>query len=258
MGRLDGRVALVTGAARGIGAATAGLIVEEGGAVVVADVLDEEGELTAKSLGEAATFVHLDVSDEQQWTEAVALVERERGALHALVNNAAILRFGGIEQTSVEDFLQVIRVNQVGCFLGMRAAIPALRRAGGGAIVNVSSIDGMRGSANQIAYNASKFAVRGMTKVAAMELGADNIRVNSVHPGGIDTPMVRGQGLESFDLDRLFRRIPLGRAGRPEDVARVIAFLMSDDSAFCTGAEFVVDGGATTFVGWGGPLPGGR
>ena len=125
----------------------------------------------------------------------------------------------------------MIRVNQIGTFLGIRAALPALRRAGGGSIVNMSSVDGMRGSMNQVAYNSSKFAVRGITKSAAVELGHDKIRVNSVHPGGIDTPMVRGQGLENFDLDRLFRKIPLARAGQPEEVGRVVAFLVSDDSA---------------------------
>jgi 3alpha(or 20beta)-hydroxysteroid dehydrogenase len=257
MGRLDGKVALVSGAARGIGASTARVLVEEGARVGIADVLDEDGELLAKDLGDRALFVHLDVTNEDEWSRAVDEVESRFETLNALVNNAAILRFGSIQSTSVDDYMAVIRVNQVGCFLGMRAALPSLRRAGGGSIVNLSSIDGLRGSANQIAYNASKFAVHGMTKAAAVELGGEGIRVNSVHPGGIDTPMVRAQGLENFDLDRLFRRIPLARAGRPEEIARAIAFLVSDDSSFCTGAELVVDGGATTFVGWGGPLPGG-
>lgn len=259
MGRLDGKVVLVTGAARGIGAATARAIVAEGGRVAIADVLDEDAVLVAKDLGEdGALAIHLDVTDEVAWTKAVEQVEGRFGSLNALVNNAAILRFGAIEDTSLDDYLAVIRVNQVGTFLGIRSALPALRRAGGGAIVNLSSVDGMRGSMNQVAYNSSKFAVRGLTQSAAVELGPQGIRVNSVHPGGIDTPMVRGQGLESFDLDRLFRKIPLARAGKPEDIARVVAFLVSDESAFCTGAEFVVDGGATTFIGWGGPFPGGK
>src|SRR5437588_2388797 len=257
-GRIAGKVTLVTGAARGIGAATARLLVDEGGKVAIADVLDEEAGVLAKELGDDTVAVHLDVSSEADWTAAVELVESRFGRLDALVNNAAILRFGAIESTSLDDYLAVIRVNQVGTFLGIRAALPALRRAGGGSIVNMSSVDGMRGSPNQVAYNSSKFAVRGITKTAAVELGPDGIRVNSVHPGGIDTPMVRAQGLEEFDLDRLFRKIPLARAGRAEEVARVIAFLVSDDSAFCTGAEFVVDGGATTFIGWGGPFPGGK
>jgi 3alpha(or 20beta)-hydroxysteroid dehydrogenase len=259
MGRLDGKVALVTGAARGIGAATARVIAAEGGRVGIADVLDEDAALVGKELGdENAVAIHLDVTDEGAWTQAVEAVESKFGALDALVNNAGILRFGSIDDTTLDDYLAVIRVNQIGVFLGIRAALPALRRSGGGSIVNLSSVDGMRGSMNQVAYNSSKFAVRGITKSAAMELGAQGIRVNSVHPGGIDTPMVRGEAPEGFDLDRLFRRIPLGRAGRPEEIARVIAFLVSDDSAFCTGAEFVVDGGATTFIGWGGPFPGGK
>ena len=258
MGRVDGKVTLVTGGARGIGAATARLLVEEGGRVAIADVLDAETGVLAKELGDEAVSVRLDVSNEEDWTAAVVEAESRFGRLDALVNNAAILRFGAIEQTSVEDYLSVIRVNQMGTFLGIRAVLPAMRRTGGGSIVNMSSVDGMRGSANQVAYNSSKFAVRGITKTAAVELGSDGIRVNSVHPGGIDTPMVRAQGLEEFDLDRLFRKIPLARAGRADEVARVIAFLVSDDSAFCTGAEFVVDGGATTFIGWGGQFPGGR
>jgi len=259
MGRLDGKVALVTGAARGIGAATARTIAAEGGRVAIADVLDEDASLVAKELGaDAALAVHLDVTDEGGWAQAVEATESKFGALHALVNNAAILRFGSIDDTSLDDYLSLIRVNQVGTFLGIRAVLPALRRAGGGSIVNLSSVDGLRGSMNQIAYNSSKFAVRGITQSAAVELGAQGIRVNSVHPGGIDTPMVRGEAPEGFDLDRLFRRIPLGRAGQPEEIARVIAFLVSDESSFCTGAEFVVDGGATTFIGWGGPFPGGK
>jgi 3alpha(or 20beta)-hydroxysteroid dehydrogenase len=258
MGRLDGKVALITGAARGIGAATARVIAAEGGRVGIADVLDDDAAIVAKELGDdAALAIHLDVTDEDGWRAAVEETEEKFGRLDALVNNAGILRFGAIEDTSLDDYLAVIRVNQVGTFLGIRAALPALRRAGGGSIVNVSSVDGMRGSVNQVAYNSSKFAVRGITKSAAVELGKDAIRVNSVQPGGIDTPMVRGEAPEGFDLDRLFRRIPLARAGQPEEIARVIAFLVSDDSAFCTGAEFVVDGGATTFVGWGGPFPGG-
>jgi 3alpha(or 20beta)-hydroxysteroid dehydrogenase len=151
--------------------------------------------------------------------------------------------------------MTIVNVNQVGVFLGMRAAIPALKRAGGGSIVNLSSVEGLRGLPRLTAYTASKFAVRGMTKAAAVELGKYQIRVNSVHPGFIDTPMTRAQGLEGVDVDKLFRNVPLRRAGTPEDVASLVVFLASDESAYCTGAEFIVDGGATSFVGWGGHMP---
>ena len=258
MGRLDGKVVLVTGAARGIGAATARILVDEGARVAIADVLDEDGKVLAKELGDSAAYLHLDVTEEDDWANAVGETESRFEKLTGLVNNAAILRFGAIESSSLEEFMTVLKVNQVGVFLGMRAAIPALRRAGGGSIVNMSSVDGLRGSTHQIAYNSSKFAVHGMTKVAAVELGGDGIRVNSVHPGGIDTPMVRAQGLENVDLNKIFGRIPLQRSGKPEEIGGAIAFLLSDDSSYVTGAELVVDGGATSFVGWGGAFPGGR
>ena len=246
MGRLEGKVALVTGGARGMGAAEARLFVKEGAQVAAADVLDDAGEALATELGDAAAYLHLDVTSEDDWTSAVSQTVERFGTLDVLVNNAGILKFAAIEQMSLRDYRQVIDVNQVGVFLGMRAVIATMKDSGrGGSIVNISSVEGIRGAPMLVAYAASKFAVHGMTKAAAVELGTYGIRVNSVHPGGIDTPMVRAQGLEDVDLDKVFRGIPLGRAGVPEDVAQVVAFLASDDSAYCTGAAFVVDGGAT-------------
>jgi 3alpha(or 20beta)-hydroxysteroid dehydrogenase len=255
VGRLDGKVALITGGARGQGAAAARLFAAEGARVAIADVLDEEAKRLAEEIGGAALALHLDVASEDDWQEAVAACERAFGRLDVLVNNAGILRILPIERTTLEEYLRVVAVNQVGVFLGIRAAAPAMRRAGGGSIINVSSVEGLRGGPGLIAYSATKFAVRGMTMVAAVELGPDRIRVNSVHPGVIDTPMTRGMGLAGVDMDRLFAAVPLGRAGTPEDVAQLEVFLASDESAYCTGAAFVCDGGAVSFIGWGGYAP---
>ncbi len=258
MGRLDGKVALVTGGAGGNGAATARAFVEEGARVAIADVASEPGMALASELGDGAHYVGLDVTDEDQWSSGVSEVRDRFGRLDVLINNAGILRFGGVESTSVDDYLAVIRVNQIGVFLGMRAAVLAMKEAGGGSIVNVSSVEGIRGSGGLLAYCASKFAVRGMTKSAAVELGSSGIRVNAVEPGVIDTPMVRAQGLKGMDLDGLFGKIPAARVGQPEDIANLMVFLASDESRYFTGADFVIDGGATAFIGWGGasPVPG--
>jgi 3alpha(or 20beta)-hydroxysteroid dehydrogenase len=239
-GRLDGKVALVSGAARGMGEAHARLFVAEGARVVLGDVLDEPGGKLAAELGDAAHFLHLDVTQEDSWRRAVAAAGERYGRLDVLVNNAGILHFSRLEETALEDFERVVRVNQTGCFLGMKAAIPALRAAGGGSIVNVSSIAGLQGVWSGVSYTASKFAVRGMTKSAALELGADGIRVNSVHPGGVDTPMLDGLGQGPGYDDQ-----PIARIGRPQEVAELVLWLASDASSYCTGAEFVVDGGAT-------------
>src|SRR5687768_4160180 len=190
MGRLDGKVALISGGARGQGEAEVRLFVREGAKVVFGDVLDELGEVVAKDLGDAAHYVHLDVRQENQWQAAVAEAESRFGKLDVLVNNAGVLHMGTLtHDTTLEDYMRIIEVNQIGVFLGMRTAIPALLRNGKGAIVNTSSSNGMAGYGGTIAYTASKFAVRGMTKNAALEYGKAGIRVNSVHPGGIDTPM---------------------------------------------------------------------
>ncbi len=248
-GRLDGKVALISGAARGMGASHARYFVAEGAQVVLGDVLDEPGGKLAAELGDAALFTHLDVTDEASWHAAVALAQERFGRLDVLVNNAGILRFAPLEQTELEEFETVVRVNQTGTFLGMKSAIPALRAAGGGSIVNISSIAGIHGIAGVTSYAASKYAVRGMTKVAALELGEAGIRVNSVHPGGVDTPMVNARAEESgreADIDNpRFHQQPIARIGRPEEISELVLWLASDASSYCTGSEFVIDGGVT-------------
>jgi 3alpha(or 20beta)-hydroxysteroid dehydrogenase len=245
MGRLDGKVAVVTGAARGQGEAEARAFVGEGAAVVVADIIDDLGRRVAEELGERALAVHLDVTRPDDWDRAVSAAEDAFGPVNVLVNNAAIVRLGGISDTSLEDYLDVVMVNQVGCFLGMRAVLRSMQKAGGGSIVNVSSTSGLTGYANVIAYVGSKWAVRGMTKAAALELGRHNIRVNSVHPGAIDTPMINPAGADHSVISQRYSFLPLGRVGDPGEIARLAVFLASDDSSFSTGAEFVADGGRT-------------
>ena len=242
--RLEGKVALISGGARGMGAAEARLFVDEGASVVLGDVLDAEGEAVAKELGDSGHFVHLDVRSETEWTEAVATAVDRYGGLDVLVNNAGI---GGLPlpmaMLPLDDYRAVIEVNQVGVFLGMKTATPAVAARGGGSIVNISSLAGLTGSVGLFAYTASKFAVRGMTKAAAMELASAGIRVNSVHPGIIDTPILDPGRAMGIDFEELSRETPRGRIGTPDDVARLVLFLASDESDYCTGAEFVVDGG---------------
>jgi 3alpha(or 20beta)-hydroxysteroid dehydrogenase len=245
MGRVDGKVVLVSGAARGMGAAHARLLAAEGASVVLGDVLDAEGAATAAGIGASARYHHLDVRNLDDWRGAVEVAEREFGKLDVLVNNAGIIRVGSIEDQPVEDFAGVLDVNLLGVFLGMKAAIPALRAAGGGSIINISSTGGLRGSPFMSAYAASKWAVRGMSKVAALEVGHDGIRVNSVHPGFIDTDLTRAPEFAGVDKAAFTASLPVPRHGVPDDIARMVLFLASDDSAYCTGAEFVVDGGQT-------------
>lgn len=248
MGRLDGKVAIISGAARGQGEAEARLFAGEGALVVLGDVLDERGTAVADEIGSAARYTHLDVRDEASWSAAVALAEAELGSVSVLVNNAGILRFTRLVDTSVEQFREVVDVNQVGPFLGMKAVVPSMTRAGGGSIVNISSTNGLAGFPATIAYTATKFAVRGMTKTAAMELGPLGIRVNSIHPGGVDTEMIRPGGEvaglpDAGTLDTRFVDLPLGRVGQAIEIARLALFLASDESSYCTGSEFVADGG---------------
>ena len=212
-GRLDGKVALISGGARGQGAAAARAFTREGAKVVLGDILDEDGKQLAEEIGESALYVHLDVTREDDWAGAVEEAERIFGRLDVLLNNAGILKFAKLTEMTLEEYMMVVNVNQTGVFLGMRAVVAAMRKAGGGSIINVSSVEGLRGLPNLVAYVASKFAVRGMTKAAAVELGRDGIRVNSIHPGIVDTPMTRGVGLEGMDIDALFHSIPLPEEG---------------------------------------------
>lgn len=242
MGRLDGKVALITGAARGMGAAEARLFVSEGARVLIADVLEEEGRALAAELGAAARFQRLDVSQEAQWAEAVIAAEK-LGPLGVLVNNAAVLRAASLEEMTLDHYMGVIAINQVGTFLGMRAVVAPMKRAGKGSIVNISSVDGFQSKNGLIAYSASKWAVRGMTKSAAIELGKHGIRVNSVHPGGIDTVMGNPSGAAREYVDPFYRNQALPRVGLPEEVAAMVLFLASDEASYCSGSEYLVDGG---------------
>jgi 3alpha(or 20beta)-hydroxysteroid dehydrogenase len=243
--RLEGKVALVTGAARGQGAAEARLFVAEGARVVLGDVLTEEGRAVAAELGDAARYVELDVTSEAAWAAAVATAVDGFGRLDVLVSNAGISPMPRpIVKTDPDDYRRVIEVNQVGSFLGIRAVAPAIKEVGGGSIVLISSVNGFVGAGGIVGYVTSKFALRGLAKVAALELGRDQIRVNSVHPGPIDTPMTQPESWGGFDMrPALAASNPLGRIGQPEEVAELVCWLASDASAYCTGAEFVVDGG---------------
>jgi 3alpha(or 20beta)-hydroxysteroid dehydrogenase len=240
-GRLQDKVALITGGARGQGAAEGALFAAEGAAVVLADVLDREGHDAAESMG--GSYKHLDVTDEDAWRALIGEVLSEHRRLDVLVNNAGIYINAPLTQMPLDDYRRVIDVNQVGVFLGMKHAAPAMGESGGGSIVNISSIAGLRGSAGSIAYGASKWAVRGMTKTAAHDLAPLGIRVNSIHPGAIDTAMLQQVPAAEAGLERLVRRVPLQRVAEPEEVARLALFLASDESSYCTGAEFVIDGG---------------
>ena len=247
--RLEGKVALISGGARGIGAATARLMAAEGAAVVIADVLEKEGKETEAEISEAGgevLFVRLDVTSEADWAGAVRAAVSRYGKLDVLVNNAGISSRTGVEETSVESWDQVMDVNAKGVFLGTKAAIPELRKAGGGSIINISSIYGIVGSGGSAAYHASKGAVRLFTKSAAIQYASEGIRVNSVHPGFVDSPMTEAHHGVSQVRQARTSQTPLGRLGLPEDIAPGILYLASDQSSFVTGSELVIDGGMTT------------
>jgi 3alpha(or 20beta)-hydroxysteroid dehydrogenase len=247
---LAGKVAIVTGGARGMGAAAVRRLANEGAIVVATDILDDDGKTLADELGEGVSFVHHDVTSEAGWTALVEDTERQFGSLDVLVNNAGILKFNAIADTPIEELRLVLEVNLIGCFMGMKAAIPAMKRAGGGSIVNISSTEGLGGTVFCGAYTASKFAVRGITKVAAIEYGVDKIRVNSVHPGGIDTPMTRAV-MDDAGRKYVAKHVSgLKRMGEADEVAKVVVFLAGDGSSYCTGSEFVVDGGVTASAGF--------
>ncbi|WP_411082730.1 SDR family NAD(P)-dependent oxidoreductase [Streptomyces sp. cmx-18-6] len=253
MGKLDGRVVLVTGAARGQGEQEARLFAAEGARVIVADVLVEQGEALAKELGEdVARFARLDVGREEEWAAAVAVARDAFGKIDGLVNNAGILRFNELVNTPLAEFQQVVQVNLTGAFLGIRAIAPEIEAAGGGTIVNTSSYTGLTGMALVGAYAATKHAVLGLTRVAALELAGKGVRVNAICPGAIDTAMSNPALLDpdadlsrsDAALDAYYRKlVPMGRIGRPEEVAALALFLTAEDSSYITGQPFVIDGG---------------
>jgi 3alpha(or 20beta)-hydroxysteroid dehydrogenase len=239
MARLDNKVVLITGGARGQGAAEAELSAAEGATVYISDVLDDVGEATADRLGDAVTYLHHDVTSESDWAAVVTAVSEAQGRVDVLVNNAGVFQIAGALDTALDDWNRIIAINQTGVFLGIREAGRAMRDHGSGSIVNISSVAGMVGVGAAHAYAASKWAVRGMTKSAAQELTPHGVRVNSVHPGYIDTDMLQAV---STDGDRMAQRVPIGRLASADDVAKLVLFLASDESSYCSGHEYVIDG----------------
>jgi 3alpha(or 20beta)-hydroxysteroid dehydrogenase len=253
MGRLDGKVALITGGARGMGKSHVRHFVAEGAKVVFGDVLDEQGRDVAARLGpDHCRYLHHDVTSESGWAAAVATATDTFGRLDILVNNAGVLAFGSIAEMPLAEFRRIMDINAVGCWLGMKSVIGPMQAAGGGSIVNISSIEGLTGAADSSAYAASKFAIRGMTKSAAQELGRFGIRVNSIHPGGILTRMVleTAGGMTPERGERYLKALPLGRFGKSAEISPLVAFLASDESSYCTGSEFVADGGILSGPGY--------
>jgi 3alpha(or 20beta)-hydroxysteroid dehydrogenase len=259
MGRLDGKVALITGGARGMGKSHVRHFVAEGARVVFGDVLDDKGQYVADGLGaQSCRYVHHDVTSEADWAAAVTTATDAFGGLDVLVNNAGVLRFASITDMPLAEFRQILDVNAVGCWLGMKSVIEPMKAAGGGSIVNISSIEGFTGAAGLSAYSASKFAVRGMTKAAAQELGQFGIRVNSVHPGGVLTRMTLEQVSVTqtavpghvVDGEAFLKSLPISRMAEPIEISRLVAFLASDDSSYSTGSEFVADGGVLSGPGY--------
>lgn len=246
-GRLMGKTAIVTGAARGTGEATARRFIQEGARVVIADVLDDLGEKVVADLGPGARFVHLDVSSEEDWAHCLERTLEDFGHLDVLVNNAALLHLAPIERTTLEDWNRLIRVNQTGVFLGIRTVAPAMRKNGGGSIVNVSSIDGLEGMNFVAAYASTKWAIRGLAKCAALELGRDGIRVNTVCPAGgseeMQAPWRPAGATATEDTTGYMDKRPINRRGTVDEIASMILYLASDEASFCTGGDYPIDGG---------------
>ncbi len=246
MGRLDGKVALITGGARGMGKSHARHFVAEGASVVIGDILDDKGQDLAAELGESRChYVHLDVTSESDWAAATSAATDAFGTLSVLVNNAGILRNKKIADMTLAEFREVIDVNLVGEWLGVKSVIGPMTTAGGGSIINISSVEGFAGAAGLSAYSASKFGIRGITRSAAQELGKLGIRVNSVHPGGIMTTMT-ATAFADFAAEagtRFLRSLPIPRFAKSAEVSPLVVYLASDESSYCTGSEFVVDGG---------------
>ena len=242
-GRLSGKTAIITGAARGMGEATARLFASEGANVILTDVMEEEGAAVAKDIGGDAVFIKHDVSTDDGWANVVSETVDKHGTIDVLINNAGLVHFTPIEHFNPADAEKILGVNTVGPMLGTKHVSPVMKKAGKGSIVNISSVDGLRGCNGLTLYTASKWALRGLTKSLAYELGTSGIRVNSVHPGGVNTPMGNSRGLPADQLSMAFRRVPLQRIGEPEEVAQASLFLASDDSSYITGAELAVDGG---------------
>ena len=243
MNRLKDKVAIITGGAAGMGESHVRLFVEEGAKVVFTDINAEAGQKIAEELGENTHFVQHDVVNEEGWEKVVTETEEKFGPVDVLVNNAGVSTVLSVENSSLEDYMKIVNINQVSVFLGTKYVIPSMKKAGKGSIVNISSINGLSGGA--VGYTDTKFAVRGMTKAAARELAQYNIRVNSVHPGVTNTPMV--QNSEAFDqIQAMVGMIPMKRMAEPSEISQLVLFLASDDSSYSTGSEFISDGGITS------------
>ncbi|WP_204121762.1 MULTISPECIES: SDR family NAD(P)-dependent oxidoreductase [Levilactobacillus] len=240
MGKLDGKVAIITGAAQGMGAAHAKLFVSEGAKVVITDIKEAEGEALAKSLGENTLFIKHNVASAADWDNVVAQTKAKFGRIDILVNNAGITFAKRLQDISEDDYLKIFQINQLGTFLGLKAVAKEMVAQHSGSIVNISSLNGLVGGA--VGYTDTKFAVRGMTKAAALELAPSGVRVNSVHPGVIETPMISQPGTEEA-VKQFAKAIPLRRIAKPEEVSKLVLFVASDDASYATGSEFVVDGG---------------
>jgi 3alpha(or 20beta)-hydroxysteroid dehydrogenase len=244
-GRMQDKVAIITGGARGMGEVTSRLFASEGAHVIIADVLEAEGKALAESIGDKATFVRLDVSNEDNWKALVEGVKAQHGRIDALVNNAGVVTFALLSEVQVAEIDRVLAINVKGPMLGLKHVGPVMSEAGRGAIVNISSVDGLKGTNSMGIYGSSKWAVRGMTKIAAFELGPHGVRVNSVHPGGIDTVMGNPTGLKGDERNSTYGGVPLQRVGEPIEVAAATLFLCSDEASYISGAELAVDGGWT-------------